>query len=56
MNRWEFYVALVFITGVVGPLFWLVSLSVLLWLGRKFLPHKVGRVLFGHLWDNRQVS
>lgn len=33
------------LAGLIGPLFWLVTLSVILWLVRKFAP-KWEKVLF----------
>ena len=50
-----FYVALVLVFALVGPLFWLVTLSALLWVGYRVLPDRVGHVLFGHYWKKPGV-
>lgn len=52
MNSWEFYAALALV-AFISPFFWLAILTPLLWLGRKYLSHKVGRALFGHFWNKR---
>ena len=38
-----------FVAGLLGPIFWWVTLSVALWLVRKFLPPKWERILFQKL-------
>lgn len=50
MQSGWFYVALFLVMGVIGPVFWTVTLTVLLWLGRRYLSDHVGRRLFGHYW------
>lgn len=39
-----------FIAGVLRPVFWVVILSVVLWLVRRLLPPQWERVLFRKLW------
>lgn len=42
-----------FVLGVVRPLLWWVLLSLSLWIGRKVLSDRVGRMVFEHYWDGR---
>lgn len=44
--------AVVLIVGVIRPLFWLVALSVSLWIGRLFLNDHFGKFVFGHYWKS----
>lgn len=47
---------IVIVAALIQPVFWLLSLSISLWLGRKFLSDKWGRRLFGHFWNRSHKS
>jgi hypothetical protein len=50
MNSGYYYLALFLMFGVVHPLFWLLTLAVLRWIGERVLSDHVGRLLFGRYW------
>lgn len=45
-------VAVVLVVAFIRPIFWLLSLSISLWLGRKFMSEETGKVWFGHYWKS----
>lgn len=42
--------AAIVVIALLRPLFWWVALSTSLWIGRKTLPEKWGRIVFGRYW------
>lgn len=46
--------AVALMIGLIRPVFWLLSMTVFLWLGRKCLPDRVGLALFGHYWRTKR--
>jgi hypothetical protein len=46
---WPKYAAIAVLTAL-APFVWWVIMGTALWLGRKLLPDRAGRILFGHYW------
>ena len=51
MDAWSVFGAVVVI-ALIRPVIWLVSLSVSLWLGRKWMSDETGKIWFGHYWKS----
>jgi hypothetical protein len=49
-SAWAVLAALLVI-GLLRPLFWWVTLSLSLWIGRKVLSDRTGRIVFGRYWS-----
>lgn len=49
-----YLLALFLVIGVARPVFWLLTLTVLTWIGYRVLPDHVGRLLFGRYWKRKQ--
>jgi hypothetical protein len=45
-----------FLVAMIAPFFWLIVLSVALWIGRRTLSPRAGRILFGHYWKERPAQ
>ena len=54
-ESWYAIAALILVMGVIRPLFWLIALTIPLWLCYRFnLPNKWGLLIFGHYWKKGQ--
>lgn len=51
MPEWGYYALALAIVAMIRPVFWTITLSTSLWVGRRLLSEHAGRRLFGHWWD-----
>lgn len=50
MPDWAYYALAMAAVAMLRPLFWTVTISTSLWVGRQFLSERAGRRVFGHWW------
>lgn len=50
MDGVYYALGVIVVVGLIRPVFWLIALSTSLWIGRKFLSEKWGRIVFGDYW------